>query len=342
MSMKFIIGITFLLCCLLGLPTKADPMRTGLVYHSDYLLHDPGAGHPERPARLEAIVSRLQQHGLVDALISVDAQPVDDSWLAQVHTKAYLERLDASAKDAPLYLDPDTGLSKESVRVAKLASGGVLAAVDAVMSGTVNNAFVAQRPPGHHALPDRAMGFCLINHVAVAARYVQQKYGLKRVLIVDWDVHHGNGTEHMFYADPSVFYFSTHQSPYYPGTGAATDTGSGAGVGTTLNVPVPAGTGDTDIVHIFENRLVPAMDDFQPEFVLISAGFDAHRDDPLASLELSEAGYRELTQIVMAIAAKFADGRIVSLLEGGYDLDALASSVEAHVRTLTGQPDKTN
>ena len=320
----------------------ADAIKTGFVYHPDYLLHDPGSGHPERPARLEAIVSRLKTQGLNDDLISIDPQPVDDAWLAEVHTKDYLKRLEESVKTAPVYLDPDTGLSAESVSVAKLASGGVLAAVDAVMTGKVNNAFVAQRPPGHHALPDRAMGFCLINHVAVAARYVQQKYNLTRVLIVDWDVHHGNGTEHMFYTDPTVFYFSTHQSPYYPGTGAATDTGSGAGVGFTLNVPLAAGSGDVEIARVFEDKLVPAMDDFQPEFVLISAGFDAHRDDPLAALELTEAGYQELTRIVMDIADRYAEGRIVSLLEGGYDLDALARSVDAHVRTLAGISNATN
>lgn len=316
-------------------------MTTGFVYHPEYLLHDPGAGHPERPARLEAIVSRLQQRSLLDTLHTIDAQSVDHAWLAEVHTEAYLSHLEQAVKNAPVHLDPDTGLSSDSVRVAKLASGGVLAAIDAVMAGDVENAFVAQRPPGHHALPDRAMGFCLINHVAVAARYVQKKYGLQRILIVDWDVHHGNGTEHMFYPDPSVFYFSTHQSPYYPGTGAATDTGSGDGIGFTLNVPLPAGTGDADLMRVFETKLVPAMEAFQPEFVLISAGFDAHRDDPLAAFELTAEGYSELTRIVMEIAAKSARGRIVSLLEGGYDLDALASSVEAHIRTLSGGPEET-
>ena len=317
-------------------------MTTGFVYHPDYKLHDAGSGHPERPERVEAIVSHLKQQGLLDELTRIDPRPVDESWLAEVHTQTYLDRLEAAVKDAPVYLDPDTGLSSDSVRVAKLASGGVLAAVDAVMAGEVDNAFVAQRPPGHHALPDRAMGFCLINHVAVAARYLQKKHGIQLVLIVDWDVHHGNGTEYMFYSDPSVFYFSTHQYPYYPGTGAAADTGSGAGDGFTLNVPLPAGTGDVEIISAFNSKLAPAMEEFQPEFVLISAGFDAHQEDPLASFELSDAGYRKLTQIVMNIASKSAQGRIVSLLEGGYDLEALASSVEAHVLTLAGRPDESD
>ena len=205
------------------------------------------------------------------------------------------------------------------------------------MAGRITNAFVALRPPGHHALGERAMGFCLINHVAVAARYVQKKYGLKRVLIIDWDVHHGNGTQDIFYTDPTVFYFSTHQWPYYPGTGAADDTGSGDGVGTTLNVPLSAGAGDGEVVRAFRHKLVPAAETFRPDFVFISAGFDAHEDDPLAHLRLTESGYAELTRIVKDIATRFADGRLVSLLEGGYDLSALSRSVDTHLRTLASQ-----
>lgn len=319
------------------MPAYADSVKTGLVFHPDFLLHDPGVGHPERPARLEAIMSHLKHQDLFDLVLNVDPKSAEEVWLRQVHTEQYLKYLEESATKAPFSLDPDTALSEQSYRVAKLAAGGVLAAVDEVMAGNINNAFVALRPPGHHALPDRAMGFCLINHVAVAARYVQKKYGLKRVLIVDWDVHHGNGTQDVFYTDPTVFYFSTHQWPYYPGTGAADDTGSGAATGTTLNVPMPAGAGDAEVVQAFQHKLLPAAETFRPEFVFISAGFDAHRDDPLAGLELTESGYQKLTRIVMDVAAKFADGRLVSLLEGGYNLDALARSVEAHVRALSGQ-----
>ena len=323
------------LALLFTLSCYAGAMNTGFVFHPDYILHDPGAGHPERPARLESILAHLKGTGLLDDLTHIAPEPVDEKWLLLVHTEAHIKNLEQSAARAPIHLDPDTGMSEESYRVAKLATGGVLAAVDRVMDGSVDNAFAAVRPPGHHALPDRAMGFCLINNVAVAARYVQRKYGLERVLIVDWDVHHGNGTQDIFYADPSVFYFSTHQWPYYPGSGAATETGSGAGVGATLNVPLASGDGDAEIVAAFTHKLLPAAQAFRPQFVFVSAGFDAHRDDPLAGLEVSEAGYRELTRIVMDIANRFAEGRLVSLLEGGYDLNALSRSVETHLRQLS-------
>ncbi len=328
--------VTLLCALLLALAGSADAAKTGLVYDPDYLLHDPGMGHPERPARLEAIIAHLKSRGLLDALRLIKPAPADEQWLRQVHTDKYLKHLAQSMKKAPIYLDADTGLSADSYRVAKLATGGVLTAVDLVMDGAIDNAFVAARPPGHHALPDRAMGFCLINHIAVATRYVQTKYRLKRVLIVDWDVHHGNGTQDIFYDDPTVFYFSVHQWPYYPGTGDAADTGAGDGDGTTLNVPLPAGAGDAEMIDAFRHKLVPAMDAFRPEFVFISAGFDAHRDDPLAGLDVTASGYRELTRIVLEIAVRFSQGRIVSLLEGGYNLPALGRSVEAHLRELAG------
>lgn len=308
--------------------------NTGLVYHPDFLLHDPGPGHPERAARLQAIMSHLEAVGLKDKLVAIDAKPAAERWLATVHDPAYLDMLRRAQAEAPVQLDPDTRMSAESLRVAVLATGGVLAAVDAVMAGPVRNAFVANRPPGHHALPNRAMGFCFINHVMIAARYIQQQHGLKRILIVDWDVHHGNGTQAMAERDPDVFYFSTHQYPYYPGTGLPEETGIGPGAGTVLNVPLAAGAGDREIIAAFEQSLVPAADRFAPEFVLISAGFDAHRADPLAGLQVTEAGYRRLTEIVRGIAERHAEGRVVSLLEGGYQLDALAKSVAAHLEAL--------
>lgn len=334
-------AVATLLCALLPVwPSSADAAKTGLAYHPDYLLHDPGSGHPERPDRLRAVMAQLKARGLLDVVVSIDPTPADEKWLRQVHSEKYLRHLAQSVKKAPIYLDADTGLSADSYRVAKLATGGVLTAVDLIMNGKIDNAFVAARPPGHHALPDRAMGFCLINHIAVATRYVQKKHRLKRVLIVDWDVHHGNGTQDIFYDDPNVFYFSIHQSPYYPGTGNAEDTGAGDGAGTTLNVPLPAGTGDAEVIDAFRHQLAPAAAEFQPQFVFISAGFDAHRDDPLAGLDVTASGYRELTRIVLQIAAKFAQGRVVSLLEGGYHLEALGQSVEAHLRELAGlQPE---
>jgi acetoin utilization deacetylase AcuC-like enzyme len=217
---------------------------------------------------------------------------------------------------------------------AYLATGGALAAVDAIMNGDIDQAFCAVRPPGHHAEADRAMGFCFFNSVAVAARYIQQHYGLQRVLIVDWDVHHGNGTQHAFYDDASVLFFSTHQFPYYPGTGGAMETGEGRGKGLTINVPFSGGQGVDEYREVFQKVLVPAADTFQPEFVVISAGFDAHRDDPLASMDLTEEGYGELTSMVGSIAKNFSRGRILACLEGGYHLQALAGSVDQHLQAL--------
>jgi acetoin utilization deacetylase AcuC-like enzyme len=209
-----------------------------------------------------------------------------------------------------------------------------LAAVDAIMARQVDHVFCAVRPPGHHAEAGRAMGFCLFNNVAIAARYVQKKYGLTRVLIVDWDVHHGNGTQHSFEHDPSILFFSTHQHPHYPGTGRATERGKGAGEEFTVNVPMEAGEGDDEYRAVFQETLVPAADAFKPEFILISAGFDAHKEDPLASMGLTEAGYAELTGIVAGIAKRHAKGRILSSLEGGYNLAALSASVHAHIIAL--------
>lgn len=325
------------LACLLGagpVTGGAASLNTGLVYHPDYLLHQPGSMHPERPARLTAIVERLQAVSLWKELVHIEPRPVEEQWLLTVHGEHYLQQLADASRQAPLHLDPDTGISPDSLRVARLAAGGVLAAVDAVMAGRVRNAFAAVRPPGHHALPDRAMGFCLFNNVAVAARYLQRHHGIDRVLIVDWDVHHGNGTQAMFYEDASVLYFSTHQAPFYPGTGSEQEIGAGAGEHTVINAPLPSGTGDEDILAAFEDRLLPAAETFKPQFVLVSAGFDGHHADPLAQFRLTEEGYSRLTKIVLGIAERHAGGRVVSMLEGGYDLDALARSVEAHIRAM--------
>ncbi|ETW99713.1 MAG: hypothetical protein ETSY1_14020 [Candidatus Entotheonella factor] len=315
----------------------STPAPTALVYHPDYLLHDPGPSHPERPARLRAVMDHLQRQGLSDTLLRLHPEPAAELWITRVHTPVYVQQLKAAVQAAPAQLDADTRVSKHSYDVARLAVGGVLLAVDAVMAGQAQNAFAALRPPGHHALADRAMGFCLFNYVAIATRYVQEKHGMARVLIVDWDAHHGNGTQDVFFADPSVLFFSTHQYPYYPGTGAASETGTGAGQGTTINVPLAAGSGDEEIIAAFQERLLPAANAFRPDFVFLSAGFDAHRRDPLAQLQVTESGYARLTRIVKDIAEQHAAGRLVSVLEGGYDLDALARSVEAHLRVLTGK-----
>jgi len=215
-----------------------------------------------------------------------------------------------------------------------MAAGGVLRAVDAIMAGQAANAFCAVRPPGHHALESKAMGFCIFNNVAIGARYVQGKYKLPRVLIVDWDVHHGNGTEAEFYDDPNVLYFSVHQYPFYPGTGAESDRGRGEGLGSTINVPLPAGSGGGVYLEAFEKVLRPAAMEFRPDFVFISAGFDAHRHDLLGGMDLTAEGFAELTEVVMEIAEKCCEGRLVSVLEGGYNIEALAACVEAHIRVL--------
>lgn len=309
--------------------------KTGLVYHPAYLEHDMGAGHPESPNRLRAIMQQLEQSGMLARLTKIAPRKAEDEWITQVHTPAYVAALHRQAPtNGRVSLDPDTSMSPGSLTAAYLAAGGALAAVDAIMNKQVDHVFCAVRPPGHHAEAGRAMGFCLFNNVAIAARYIQKKYGFKRVLIVDWDVHHGNGTQHSFEDDASILYFSTHQYPHYPGTGRASERGKGAGEGFTINVPMESGEGDDEYHAIFLKSLVPAADDFRPEFVIISAGFDAHKDDPLAGMGLTEAGYADLTDIVAGIAKRHAAGRILSSLEGGYNLSALAASVDAHISGL--------
>ncbi len=309
--------------------------KTGLVYDPRYLEHDMGMGHPESPNRLRAIMQQLEQSGTMAQLTRIEPRMAEDEWITQVHTAAYLASLKQHAPaSGRVSLDPDTSMSPGSLTAAYLAAGGALAGVDAMMANQVDHVFCAVRPPGHHAEANRAMGFCLLNNVAIAARYAQKMHGLSRVLIVDWDVHHGNGTQHCFEDDPSVLFFSTHQFPHYPGTGRESERGRGAGEGATINVPMEAGEGDDEYRTIFHQVLVPAAEQFKPELVIISAGFDAHKDDPLASMGLTESGYAELTGIVAGIAKRYAQGRILSSLEGGYNLTALAASVDAHVRGL--------
>ncbi|BCA54315.1 histone deacetylase [Nitrospira sp. KM1] len=309
--------------------------RTGLVYHPAYLEHDMGSGHPESPERLRAILRQLEQTGTASRLVRIEAREAEDEWITHVHSPDYVAAL---ARHAPtvgrISLDPDTSMSPGSLKAAYWAAGGVLAGADAIMNGQLDHVFCAVRPPGHHAEAGRAMGFCFFNNVAIAARYLQKKYCLKRVLIVDWDVHHGNGTQHSFEDDPSIFFFSTHQFPHYPGSGRTTEKGTGSGQGYTLNVPMESGGGDDEYRMIFETVLVPVADEFKPEFVIISAGFDAHHEDPLASMALTESGYAALTQIVVSIAKRHCGARILSSLEGGYNLRALGASVDAHLTAL--------
>ena len=309
--------------------------KTGLVYHPDYLKHQPGGGHPENPQRLQSIIEHLKKVSLWTQLVHIEPAMASEELLELVHTKEHIERVRWTSQQGFGCLDQgDTLVSKLSFAVAQLAVGGVLKTVDAVMKGTIDNAFAAIRPPGHHAESDRAMGFCLFNNIAIAARYLQQNWNLKRVLIVDWDVHHGNGTQHIFEEDPTVFYFSTHQYPYYPGTGSAKERGKGRGEGYTLNIPLAYGSDEEDYLRAFQQELVPAALSFKPDFILISAGFDAHKDDPLAGMRLTETSYYQFTQIIKNIASEACQGRIVSLLEGGYNLLSLSKSIEKHLTAL--------
>jgi acetoin utilization deacetylase AcuC-like enzyme len=309
--------------------------RTGFVYHPQYLEHDMGAGHPESPDRLRAIMRRLEHTGVLSRLVRINPAPASDEWITQVHAASYVETLKRrTPTSGRVSLDADTSMSAGSLAAAYLAAGGALAAADAIVAGSVEHAFCALRPPGHHAERDRAMGFCLFNNVAIAARYLQRRHAIARVLIVDWDVHHGNGTQHTFNNDPTVLFFSTHQYPYYPGTGRATETGEGQGAGATINVPMDPGEGDDTYRAVFQKVLMPAADAFQPDFVIVSAGFDAHKDDPLAGMGVTEEGYADLTRMVLSIARRHSRGRLLSCLEGGYHLQALSASVERHLLTL--------
>jgi len=313
-------------------------VKTGFVSHGSCLEHDTGHGHPERIERLANLRAVLGSEGILEELDRRDARRARVEELEAVHDPRHVAAVrDACARVSAggvSSLDGDTRVSAGSWDAALRASGGILDAVERVLTGEWRDAFVAVRPPGHHAERDRAMGFCLFNNVAVAARALVEVHGLERVAILDWDVHHGNGTQHLFEEDASVFYASLHQWPLYPGTGAAGERGHGAGEGTTKNVPLPAGSGDGAWLEALEREVLPALEDFAPQFVLVSAGFDAHERDPLAGCLVTEAGYHAMTQRLAALADSCAAGRLVSILEGGYDLDALASSAAAHLAAL--------
>jgi acetoin utilization deacetylase AcuC-like enzyme len=338
----FLLGTIFV--CQSG-PTrlaKAQSMPiskpTGLLYDDIYLRHLSGnTGHPERPERLIFIRDALEKAGLTQTLYPIHPRRVTEEELELVHKPSYvaLVRRELSNLQGVRELSTgDTLVSPGSLEAAEFAAGGVLNVVDAVMQGKVKNAFAAVRPPGHHATPTRGMGFCIFNNVAIAARYLQKKYGLKRVLIVDWDYHHGNGTQETFYEDGSVFYFSTHHYGAYPGTGSAAETGAGKGAGKILNVPLPPGASDAQILEAFQTKLVPATRNFKPDFILISAGFDGMRNDLLGVFDITPAGFAAITRIVVQLAKELCQGRLVSVLEGGYRLDGLAESVVAHVQVL--------
>ncbi len=315
---------------------ETNTAATAFVYHPDFELHDTGLFHPETANRAKTVFERIRVSDFAQRLTWLTPEKAATHWIEKCHHPDYVRFVEDSCLQGQTLLDAgDTRSCPESYRVALLATGGALLAVDSVVEGRSRNAFSCSRPPGHHARPADAMGFCLFDHIAVAARYAQQKHGLKRILIIDWDVHHGNGTEEIFYEDPSVFYFSIHQYPYYPGTGAANDTGKGEGEGYTLNVPLTTGCGMREYREAFRNQLIPAARRFKPDLILISAGFDAHREDPLAGMNLEDEDFEELTRMVMGIADEHCQSRLVSILEGGYNLNALARSAEAHLSVLS-------
>ena len=310
---------------------------TGLAQDQRFQRHLTGPGHPERPERLAHIASVLHERGLDEACKRIEVQPIDMRLVLRIHEQAYLERLERACSDGLTYADvPDSGICPESFEIARLAAGALINAVDEVMAGRLDNAFCPVRPPGHHAERRMSMGFCLLNNIAIAARHLLDDHGLQRVLILDWDVHHGNATQHTFEEDPRLLFISLHGHPnfVYPGTGHDHERGRGPGEGLTINLPMVPGSGDDEYRRAFDDAVAPAIERFDPQFVLVSAGFDAHHLDPLAPLELETESFGWMTDAIVAAAKKHCQGRLVCTLEGGYDLNALGDSVSLHLTRL--------
>jgi acetoin utilization deacetylase AcuC-like enzyme len=311
-------------------------MKTAIIHHPVYEQHDTGDNHPESPARYVAVMDALRGDAeLWSQLLELEAPLAPRGDVQAAHTTQHFKRVERAVSEGRGYLDADTIVSMRSLDAALRAAGGACRAVDAIMSGEARNAFLPVRPPGHHATSENAMGFCLFNTVAVAARYAQSRYKeVERVAVIDWDVHHGNGTQGIFYDDPTVFFFSAHQYPWYPGTGTRGENGQGRGRGYTLNVPLQAGTSARVHRSTFDAALEEIADKFTPDLILISAGFDAHAGDPLGQLLLADEDFAEMTRTVKQWAADVCAGRIVSCLEGGYNLKTLGATARAHVRAL--------
>lgn len=314
-------------------------MTTLYVTHESYKDHKMlGHTHPEHPGRIEAVWELFKETKLIDRMQVITPQAINDEQILRVHTQRHLDMLTLiSRQDEMMMFDQDTYALPDSPQIARLSAGGVVVAVDAVMTGQVDNALAAVRPPGHHATPTRAMGFCILSNIAIGARQAQAVHGAKKVMIVDYDVHHGNGTQDVFYEDGSVLFISTHQYPYYPGTGALTDIGRAEGDGATLNIPLRSGHGDKNYKMLFEQVIRPAAKRFQPDLIMVSAGFDAHHIDPLAMMQLSHTGYAQLTRDLQQMADDLCDGKIVFVMEGGYDLPALAHGMRNVAHVLLGE-----
>jgi acetoin utilization deacetylase AcuC-like enzyme len=324
--------------CLLAasVPALAQPRVATHIFHDPLTLkHLAGRQHPERPGRVEAVLRALESAPFRDRIRLVESRPAREEDILLAHTRDYLEQVKREVAEGRSQLSSgDTELSPDSLAAALAASGAVIAAVDAVLKGGARNAFCAVRPPGHHASAARGMGFCIFNNIAIGARHALHRHGLTRVLIADWDVHHGNGTQDLFYTDGSVLFFDTHQDPWYPGTGKESETGEGKARGLIINRPFPAGAGRREILGAFREVLVPAAERFRPELVMVSAGFDSRLGDPLGQFTLTDQDFADLTDVVLEIAARHAGGRLVSVLEGGYALEGLASAAGAHVARL--------
>lgn len=313
-------------------------MTTAYITHPRYPEHTY-PGHPEHAGRIRAVWQALDDAGLPPKMISITPDAVTTDLIRSVHTPDYMDILQwmSSSNQAQMRIDGDTYAQPHSYEIARLAAGGVVQAVDEVLSGRVNNALAAVRPPGHHARPKIGMGFCLLANVSIAARHAQQAYGLDRIMIVDYDVHHGNGTQEVFYHEKEVFFLSTHQYPFYPGTGAIDETGEGAGEGYTLNIPLPAGHGDENFAALYREIVWPAAIRYQPQLIIVSAGFDAHWTDPLARMALSLTGYAHITRELIKMAEQLCGGKIVFALEGGYNLDVLGQGVRNIAHALLGE-----
>lgn len=313
-------------------------MTTGLVYDKRYLEHDPGEWHPECSARLSSIMAYLEKQPWFSNIKIIEPRPADMFRIEEMHSKDYIRRAEEACQKGYPSLDcPDVGICSDSFDVAKLAVGGALALGDSVMKGEIQNGMALVRPPGHHAEKNEAMGFCIFNNIAILARYLQKNHSLDKILIFDWDVHHGNGTQHAFEEDSSVLYVSIHQYPFYPGTGAYNETGKGQAKGTTLNCPMPAGSGDDDYKQIIQEKILPRIKNFKPDAVLVSAGFDAYVEDPISQICLSTEMFGWMTDCLMEVAQEFSGGKILSLLEGGYNIDRLGECVEAHLLAMNKQ-----
>jgi acetoin utilization deacetylase AcuC-like enzyme len=323
-------------------------MTTALIYDPIFLEHITPPKHPERPQRLEMAIKVLEALGWLqrDGLVHIPPREATEDELAAVHDRAYIRHVKEGAEEVAReeqqggrktrFFATDTYISPQSYAVAIKAAGAPLTAIDAIMSGEVDNAYCLVRPPGHHALPDEAMGFCLFNNVAIAAQYALDRHGLERVMIIDYDVHHGNGIQDIFYTDPRVLYFSVHQAPFYPGTGHSDELGEGAGLGTTINVPLPATVGYEVYEPVFRQVMTHAADRFDPQLILVSAGFDAHWNDPLGQMNLSTAGFAQLTKLIIDLAQTLCNGRLVMVQEGGYNLDVMGACVATCINLLLG------